>query len=543
VDFLNRTIAQISELFRALSPAARITTALLLVAIVLSIALLFNHQFAGGDRYLFGGEPVAFTEINAMTAAFGKAGLKDFELEGNRIRVPHGKYADYMAALADAGVLPRNFLDPMKKSLEGNSIIVDRKTREEKIKVAQQEQLAEIVSRMRGIEWATVMYNVENQISLDAKRTVTASVTVKPVGSQTLTDDQVQKIRLAVGPPIGATPESVSVIDDNGTPYPGATPGDPASGKNELLATKQKYEQQYAQRIRQAISFVPGAIVVVNVDLNSELDNSIPAATSVDPRLIPAPGQTESAPVRSNTSLPGSPSSPLAQQGLSNMPAIIANLVGGHARTVSSAADRTTQDMSDSSQSQVRRPIPLTPKRVTASIGIPASYYEDVWRRQQPGLSLMEVERQEQAKIEKYVLPQLPIPEGAAGDAASRLVVRTFQPVSAPLAEKPTTQDRALAWCGEHAGPIGMGFLGLVSLLMVRSIARSPTRVSAKDSHDKLTIAREDTDGQWPTSNSARSHASRTTTEPSLRDELVDMVRDDPDAAANVLRRWISAAS
>ena len=357
MDFLNRAIAQIGELFRTLSPAARITTALLFAAIVVGIALLFNHPFSAGDCYLFGGEPVAFTEINAMTAAFGKAGLKDFELEGNRIRVPHGKYADYMAALADGGVLPRNFLDPIKKSLEGNSMIVDRKTREEKIKVAQQEQLAEIVSRMKGIEWATVMYNVANQTSLDAKRIVTASVTVKPVGSQTLTDDQVQNIRLVVGPPIGTAPESVSVIDDNGTPYPGAAPGDFTGNKNEFLATKQKYEQQYAQRIRQAISFVPGAIVVVNVDLNSELNNSVPAATPIDPRLVTPLDQTQSASVRSNISPPDSHSLP-QQQGVPNMPAVIANLVGGHVQKTSSTTDHNARDIGDSNQLQARPRFP-----------------------------------------------------------------------------------------------------------------------------------------------------------------------------------------
>jgi flagellar M-ring protein FliF len=316
VTFVNKAIAQISELFRSLSPAARTTTALLLVAIAVSFVFLFNHPFSGGDCYLFGGEPVAFSEINAMTAAFGKAGLADFELEGNRIRVQRGKQAIYMAALADAGVLPRNFLDPMKKSLEGNSIIVDRKTREEKIKVAQQEQLAEIVSRMKGIEWATVMYNVENSSALDAKKVVTVSVTVKPVGSQTLTDDQVQKIRLAVGPSIGAAPESVSVIDDNGNPYPGTAPGESAAGSNDYLVTKLKYEQQYAQRIRQAISFVPGAVVTVNVDLYSEL-NEAGAGIPVHSKFTALSDRNDAA----EASSAATQLAPLGQVGLPNMPA------------------------------------------------------------------------------------------------------------------------------------------------------------------------------------------------------------------------------
>jgi len=533
VDFVNKAIAQISELFRSLSPAARVTTALLLVAVAVSFVFLFNHPFSGGDCYLFGGEPVAFSEINAMTAAFGKAGLADFELEGNRIRVPHGKQAIYMAALADAGVLPRNFLDPMKKSLEGG-YFQDRRTLNEKIKVAQQEQLAEIVSRMKGIEWATVMYNVENSSALDAKKVVTVSVTVKPVGSQTLTDDQVQKIRLAVGPSIGAAPESVSVIDDNGNPYPGAAPGESAAGSNDYLVTKLKYEQQYAQRIRQAISFVPGAVVTVNVDLYSELDQAV--AETPDSKFTALSNPNDAGPASSNTLSTATQLAPLGQVGLPNMPAAIADLVGGHAHPIVAPSDSM-----DGRPLQMRHPTRLTPKRVTASIGIPASYYEGVWRQQQPGLSLAEIERQEQAKIEKYVLPQLPAPEGAAADAASRLVVRTFQPISAPPAEKTITQDRALAWCGEHAGPIGMGFLGLASLLMVRSIARGrPPRGPANDSGDNLTM--EVNDREWSTDNSSPARRNRSASAPSLRDELVDMVRDDPDAAANVLRRWISAA-
>jgi flagellar M-ring protein FliF len=30
---------------------------------------------------------------------------------------------------------------------------------------------------------------------------------------------------------------------------------------------------------------------------------------------------------------------------------------------------------------------------------------------------------------------------------------------------------------------------------------------------------------------------------PSLRDELVEIVREDPDAAANILRNWIGTAN
>ena len=182
-----------------------------------------------------------------------------------------------------------------------------------------------------------------------------------------------------------------------------------------------------------------------------------------------------------------------------------------------------------------------TPRRVTASVAIPASYYEDVWRQQQ-GLSLKEVERQEQAKIESSILALLPVPEDSGVDAKPRLVVRTFQPIRIASVEKPTPQDRALAWCGEHTSAIGMGFLGLVSLLIVRSIARSGPREPATDSRAIVSISEEENGVPWPSPAPTRTRENRPDA-PTLRDELVDIVRDDPDAAASVLRKWISAAS
>ncbi len=102
MDFLNKTLAQLAAVFRSMTPAGRITTVVLLAVLVISTAYLFNHPLTG-DGYLFGGEPVPISQLPAIEAAFGKKNLTDYELQGNRIRVPQGKQALYMAALADAG--------------------------------------------------------------------------------------------------------------------------------------------------------------------------------------------------------------------------------------------------------------------------------------------------------------------------------------------------------------------------------------------------------------------------------------------------------
>ncbi|HEY2759480.1 MAG TPA: hypothetical protein VGI75_02015, partial [Pirellulales bacterium] len=219
---MNKILAQLTAAFRAMTPAGRITAIVLFAVLVLSTAYLFNHPTVS-DGYLFGGEAVPVSQLPAIEAAFGKKNLTDYELQGTRIRVPHGKQALYMAALADAGALPHNFLDSLKNSLDSGGPFVDRKKREELIKVALQDELSKIIGQMNGIERATVLYNVETPQGVNAKKEITASVTVKPVGNQTLNPDQVLMIRQAVGPAIGAAPESIAVVDINGRAYPGGS--------------------------------------------------------------------------------------------------------------------------------------------------------------------------------------------------------------------------------------------------------------------------------------------------------------------------------
>ena len=121
MDFLNKAFAQVSELFKSMTAAARITAGMLLVVIVISLGFLFQRQSSGPDAYLMGGEPFPAAQLPAMEAAFAKANLSAAVIEGNRVRVPRGQQAAYMGALADAGALPPNFGSYLEKALASES--------------------------------------------------------------------------------------------------------------------------------------------------------------------------------------------------------------------------------------------------------------------------------------------------------------------------------------------------------------------------------------------------------------------------------------
>src|SRR5947199_7433867 len=100
MDFLNKALAQLSELFRSMTPGARITAGLLLAVVVVSMGYLFRAGANGPDAYLFGGEPQPTSVLDKIEAAIAKANLSDYQREGNRIRVPSGQQAKYVAAVA-----------------------------------------------------------------------------------------------------------------------------------------------------------------------------------------------------------------------------------------------------------------------------------------------------------------------------------------------------------------------------------------------------------------------------------------------------------
>ncbi len=195
MNFINKALAQVSDLFRSMTPGARITAGMLLVVIVVSVAYLFNHQFSGNDAYLFGGEPIAPSELPAMQAAFNAKGLTDYEIQGTQVKVPRAKQAAFMGALADAGALPHNFGKTFKWMIESSSPFVSRKKQEEMAKFALQDELSKIISKMSGIETAMVLYDEQSQTGLNPKKLVTASVSVKPSTNQPLSATQVQMIR------------------------------------------------------------------------------------------------------------------------------------------------------------------------------------------------------------------------------------------------------------------------------------------------------------------------------------------------------------
>jgi len=559
MDFLNKAFAQLSDLFRSMTPGARITAGLLLAVIVVSVAYLFNQRITGTDAYLLEGRSFTGDDMAAMEGAFGKAGLSDFKIEGNHIRIPAGQQAVYLAALADAGALPANFSTYMMDAASKTGPFTNREQQKDIMKGAKMKLLTQMIRGMDGVEDAMVVFDSEKKGGLRPERISTALVTVKLKGGRPLDEDRVPDFQRAVAAGIaGLTPEEVAVTDQKSRRTFGGRGADGTTNTSEFryLAATKKYRTDYEESIRKALEYVPGVTVSANVELEKELRNHQEKVT-VDPKAVAITTQDSS-----TTSTTKGPE-PNGRPGLQNqggVPNSGAALAGG------GKGSESTEESSESQQQNVvshgRTDIdkaPLTPKRVAIAIGVPSSYFESIWRERNPTLAgeepkpiddaakavIAQIQTEAIASIKSHIVNQVPLPAEAGVDPTTLIAVTPFTSIAVPEISGPSVTDQALSWASAYWSTAGMIGLALVSLLMLRSMIRSGAYVSeAPAGGGAARVASEPTTEQPEPVEAPKSRFKRKLgTGPSLRDELADIVREDPDAAANILRSWIGNVS
>jgi flagellar M-ring protein FliF len=558
MDFLNQAAAQFNNLFRSMSPGARIVAGLLFAAIVVSLAFLVNHQWTGPDSYLMGGEPISPDEINNITGVLGQAGLTDFVVEGGRIRVPRGLEATYTAALLDKGALPGAFGSYLQKAVSESGTFSSKIQRAQASKVAMQIDLARIIRKMRGISNAVVLYNVQEGRGFKDETKYSASVSVETTGSMQLDEIKVMAIRNLVASAVGMAPNDVVVTDlKTFSSYP-ATKDGYAGTQNQYVDTKIRFERLWNEKIRDRLQYIPGVIVACNVDLNKELEHQ-QQKTQFDPKKVDVFVDAESKSSTMQTPQPVGPPGVGSQGGFPPNQPVAARPTTNGANS-NEELDRSTTRSVTSQDLQVVTMAGLTPARVTASIGIPASYIEQVWLQQNkaaPGSpaktptrnDLKTTEDEEIKKAQAAIAQILQLNDEAAPDPIKQVGVSVFHSLPVEEIPEPNFVDNATHWMSYHWTTLATALLGLVSLVMLRSVVRAvpaPAPIALPDmlpgGPSETAIAAAATEAGSAAKPTGPSRLRRRNKSgPSLREELVEIVREDPDAAASVLRTWINS--
>lgn len=551
MDFLNKAYTQLVDLFRTMTPGARLTAGLLLIVVVISLGYLFTHDVSGPSVDLMHGMPISASQLPAMEAAFGKAKLTGYKIEGTQIRVQRGQEALYMAALADARALPADFNTVMDEELNNSNIFTDQKTREQQRKNAKEKKMGLVISLIPGIERATVLYDIDTKQGIAREKIITASVAVKPQGSELLDPARVSSIRhFVAGSIAGLKPENVTVSDINGRTYSGNSENNGGADDNIYVSLKRTYEQDLKAKILNSLSFIPNVTVDSTVTLDTKKNSRI-REIKHDPKTVPVREMTQS------NSRTQDSSGPAGQPGFgSQQPNTAATLSANRAGGSKEEDEQSRSEiLSVPSGSETEtESVGLTPKLAKVSVGIPISYFKKVWQERNPAAegkeskgpeqaALDQIRTEESAKIQKHVAQLLPQIEGVT-DTAELVTVTAFQDIPGKDIPAPSIGQSALAWLGDYWSVLGMIGVALVSLMMLRSMVRSaPPTPETRSAMPKIVNMAVHED-EAPESAAASAPRLRRFSGggPSLRDELSEMVKEDPDTAANILRSWIGNA-
>lgn len=558
MNFVNQAYSQLVDLFRSMTPAARITSALLLAVVVIGLAYLFRLQTSGTEEYLYGGREFSQDELGSMETAFAKAGLNKSEIVGNRMRVPRGFKDKYLAALADGDAWPKGFGDETEKANKSSSPFESGKAQDNKQRLARQKDLSRIISKMSGIRTATVQFD-EIDKGWPKRKERSALVAVQPEGNSPLDEERVRAIRATVvGAFAGLEAANVAVTDlGSGRTHPGVGADGHVNSESKYDQLKRIYERTTKEKIIDLLSIYPGVVVGVNVELNTELDTHT-QSTIFQPKTVPISSTDISEENTSTTPGPGGrPGSvPNGVGPGSNAPAQVATSSVG-AQTQSTKTRNDQKAIASSEQTSIHK-LGLTPKHFTASIALPTSYFTKVWREQHPtppgtpakepdAAELRKIEDDTRSTIEKSVVSLFP-PVEKGTDKYPQVTVTTYTDLPRPPEVPPSTTDKATSWIAGNWQTVALVVVGLFSLVMLRGMLRpgpsaSPAAAAAEGTPaPQLAAIGGDDEAGDEDAPPARKRRFRSTGS-SLRDELTDMVKEDPSAAVNVLRNWIGDAA
>ncbi len=546
-----------------MTPGARIIAGLLLAVVVVSVAYLFNSSVSGPDTYLLGGRAFTDNEMARIQVAFGEANLSNWEPVGMQIRIPRGQQAQYLAAIAKGDALPQDFRESFTKMVQDSNPFTSDRQRQAALDVAETNLLTQIIEAMPNIDRANVMIKEDKAGGLGGARSRrTANVVVFPRSGYELTAEDAKSFREIVSGGRNIDARQISVVDGStNTVMASVGRESVGAGGNDLLLAKRAWERLYTEKAQALLKLVPGAIVTAEVKVNPE---SRSRSTDV---VVDKKNSTESQISEQTSESNSQTGGPGGRPGFeSNSP-----VPNGFAAANSNMSTQTstTDSTSNSQRSFV---IPFTEKtsemsgfvaeQVQIAVSVPETHFIEIWRQLNPtpaggtpveptAADLATVAADEIKKIKAQVAGILP-PEPPGAPVVDRVTVNRFAPL--PEQEPPAVSflDSATGWLSQSWSTVAMFLLAGFGLMTLRGLTKGIPSVepaaAAPNAAPALAIAPETTDDA-PSSEPGGKPAvaprlkRRATGGPSLREELSEIVKEDPDAAANVLRAWIGSAS
>ncbi len=454
MDFVNKLTEQLRDIFMSMTAGARLTAALLIAVVVVSVGFLFKQSTAGPNELLFS-EIVSGKQLAQMEAAIAAKKLDNFEVRGSHIYVPRGQRALYIAAVAEGNALPTDATKLMFDALEGGSVFDSSEQKKARIKAARESQLNFVIGQMSWVDNSTVIFEERSERGLYSKPKVSASVSVLPLAGQELTPDRARSLQQLVAgshPDMQVGDVTITNLGDS-TLFGGGASGQVGAEDfdSEYYQTRVRYERYVRDQISANLSHIPGVNVQVSATLDATLERS---------RRLVKP-ETPGVAYRVQEEIDKSSQQRAANGGRVGQVAQGPQRTGvqpaEESKDISTTNITKTQEDSIVGQSEESTiDASLVPKEVWASVAVPNSYVLQLYKDQEEretgkipdkidALKVEGVRTKVLESVQQIVQPLLP--QLAAGrDDMSQVKVVFVDSVKPAELPPPSLPSNAFAW-------------------------------------------------------------------------------------------------
>jgi flagellar biosynthesis/type III secretory pathway M-ring protein FliF/YscJ len=329
-------------------------------------------------------------------AEIALTGKYPFQINGDKVMVPLEQRYQILGDLGGQGLLPVNLNNDLDEEMAKISLFTSDAQSERQMNVARQRVLTRYLLSFPYVQDGSVIISLGQQQALGrAPLPSTATVNLKTRGKAVLTASQVQAVAETVcGAVSGMKREDVHVIV-NGQPY--RAPSSDTPMPTDLVEAKKHMEDYFANKLEYQFSSYGDVKISVNVvpDLSSRTET----ATRVDPKNVVSRAvseKTQESNSNDGSAAPGGEPGVKPNTGLS-----VAESTGSSRGNASTNTLTQTESKVVIGTTTTTSIIPagVETKDLTASISLPRSYFVSVYRNK---LKDPKAEPKDQAEEDKF---------------------------------------------------------------------------------------------------------------------------------------------
>ncbi len=555
MNAIQRTSQSVVTQLKGLQSTAKMLIFALMVILTLSLFLV--AQLAGRPSMV--ALPLSLDgDTRTAVLAYLEQAQVPYQERNGQLLVPADRQNTVLTQLSAREVVGVADLD-FSKIMENESPFLTREQNRKRWLVTKMQVLSAQISRFSGIERATVVIDEPEKSGFGRNHlTPTATVTVWPRG-EGLSPHMIEAIANAVaGAQPGMKAHDVRIIDAKSNTHHRARSAEQLAGSNHM-EIKQKAELQMKAKIEDLLATIPGVVVAVNVmpdtrEVEERKDNY------EDPKVGPLSSDRRLLEQRSQSR--GAEPGVLPNTGAD----IASGGASGSQLTDESSSERTepmfprdAQHIKDKKGNALK---------INATIGVPRSHFVALFRtnRNDPdavpeNAALDAIVTSEKDRIKAMVEPLIdtaPYPGAQAGTVVVSMIgdmhaqgvgMTPGLPNMVGGAAPPAGSVVAAPFDGDLLKYLLLTGLSLLSLALMFMMVRKagvqsqlPTAEDIVGVPPPLPTDQSEIVGE--AEESAPAMEGVELDEAALRHkqmlgQISDMVRQNPDEVANLLRRWI----